>query len=219
MSLQLLRCVRDENFGDKSSLQRVSRYQILLHEVHGRQCGSAPKRTRFQQLLTISSEEHSVICQNYIDVPPRPSQDHRFHLMLPFQRHPALSFGFVWRKNMEEVKNEIAPGLASQNFHSLSLFQEDDEGDREVAAYHVLCSSFSNEVLGDLVAGRATQQITGSFCIHVYVADDDGEGIDDALPSDLHKALHRVAVFERKFGPVKIVLDPSIDALYAGGAA
>jgi hypothetical protein len=138
--------------------------------------------------------------------------------MLPFQRHPDLQSGFVWRKNLEEVKNEIAPGRASQNFHTLSLFEEDDEGYRTVAAYHVLRSN-PNEVLGALVAGRATQQITGSFCIHVYVAHDYRDGTGDALPSDLHKGLHRVALFERKFGPVKIALDPFVDTHYAGGVA
>ena len=135
--------------------------------------------------------------------------------MLPFRRHPSLPSGFVWRKNIEEIKNEIAPGRLSQNFHTLSLFDEDDEGYRSHGAYHVLHSD-PDQILGALVAGRPTQQITGSFCIHVYVDDGDGQDIDDALPSDLHKALHRVALFERKFGPVKIALDPFIDAHYAG---
>ena len=35
---------------------------------------------------------------------------------------------------MEDVKNEIAPGELSQNFHTLTLFREDDEGHRSVGA-------------------------------------------------------------------------------------
>lgn len=70
-----------------------------------------------------------------------------------------------------------------------------------------------------LVVGRASQQITGNFRIHVDVDDDIDEGIGDALPSDLHKGLRCVALFECGFSPVKIVLERFIDAHYAEGAA
>jgi hypothetical protein len=91
--------------------------------------------------------------------------------VLPFRRHPNLVSGFIWRKNIEEIKNEIAPGRLS---HTLSLFDEDDEGYRSVAACHVLHSD-PNQVLGALGAGRPTQQVTGSFCIHVYALKGDCE--------------------------------------------
>ena len=117
---------------------------------------------------------------------------------------------------MEDVKNEIAPGDLSQRFHTLSLFQEDDEGHRSIGAYHVQDSN-PNEVVGALIAGRPTQQITSSFCINVYVFNGDTEELGDTLPSDLHKALYRVALSEREYGPVTIALDPAIDKFYAEG--
>lgn len=76
------------------------------------------------------------------------------------------------------------------------------KGSRSVAAHYVLNSN-PNEVLGDLVAGRPTKGITGSFS--VYVTDEDGD-LQDVLPSDLHDALYFVALVERKHGPVKAAL-------------
>jgi len=45
--------------------------------------------------------------------------------------------------------------------------------------------------------------------MNVYASDELG----DTLPSDLHKALHHVALVERKYGSVQIALDlPSTDS-------
>jgi len=127
--------------------------------------------------------------------------------MLPFKKvdqHPSipptLEFGFVWRESLEAAKNAVAPGNLSQNLHTKFLFTK---GSRSVAAHYVLNSN-PNEVLGDLVAGRPTKDITGSFSI--YVMDEDGD-LQDVLPSDLHDALYFVALVERKHGPVKAALD------------
>ena len=127
--------------------------------------------------------------------------------MLPFKKvdqHPSipptLEFGFVWREDLEAAKNAVAPENLSQNLQPMFLFTK---GSRSVAAHYVL-NSDPNEVLGDLVAGRPTKDITGSFSI--YVMDEDGD-LQDVLPSDLHDALYFVALVERKHGPVKAALD------------
>lgn len=78
------------------------------------------------------------------------------------------------------------------------------KGSRSVVAHYVLNSS-PDEVLSDLVAGRPTKDITGSFS--VYVMDEDGD-LQDVLPSDLHDALYFVAIVERKHGPVKSAFGP-----------
>ena len=126
--------------------------------------------------------------------------------MLPFKKvdqHPSipptLEFGFVWRESLEAAKNAVAPGNLSQNLQPMFLFMK---GSRSVAAHYVLNSN-PNEVLGDLVAGRPTKDITGSFS--VYVTDEDGD-LQDMLPSDLQDALYFVALVERKHGPVKAAL-------------
>lgn len=140
------------------------------------------------------------------------------HLMLPFKKidqHPSipptLEFGFAWRESLEASKNAVAPGHLSQNLHPISLFMK---GYRWIVAHFVLNSN-PNEVLGDLVAGRPTKEITGSFEIYVVETAGDREWIGDVLPSDLHRALHRVALLERRHGPVKIAMDPFIEAQYA----
>ena len=173
---------------------------------------------RLAAIADRTSDEHGVICQSYIDLPPRPSQRHRLHLMLPCEKvhqhpsiHPALQFGFVWRENLEAAKNAVAPGHLSQNLQPMFLFTK---GSRSVAAHYVLNSN-PNEVLGDLVAGRPTKEVTGSFDIHVVEFAGVRQWIGDVLPSDLHKALRRVALLERRHGPVKIALDPFIEAQYA----
>ena len=173
---------------------------------------------RLAAIADRTSEEHDVICQNYIDLPPRPSQRHRLHLMLPFEKldqhpliHPALQFGFVWRENLEAAKNAVAPAHMLPNLHLMSLFVTDS---RSVLAHHVLNSN-PNKVLGALAAGRPTKEITGSFDIHVVQFAGVRQWIGDVLPSDLHRALHRVALADRRHGPVKIALDPFIEAQYA----
>ena len=152
-------------------------------------------------------DEHGVVCQTYINLPPRPSQGYRVHLMLPFKKiyqhpsnRPALEFGFVWRESLEAAQNAVAPGNLSQYLQPMFLFTK---GSRSVAAHYVFDSS-PNEVLGDLVAGRPTKDITGSFS--VYAMDEDCDH-QDVLPSDLHDALYFVALVERKHGPVKAALD------------
>lgn len=119
-----------------------------------------------------------------------------------------LEFGFVWRESLEAAKNAVAPEHSSHNLHLRDLFMR---GSRSIVAYHILNSN-PNEVLGGLVAGRPTKEITGSFCIH---AMNDDEDLQDVLPSDLHEATYFVALVERKYGPVKIALDPCIEAQYA----
>lgn len=128
------------------------------------------------------------------------------HLMLPFKKvdqHPSipptLEFGFVWRESLEAAQNAVAPGNLSQYLQPMFLFTK---GSRSVAAHYVL-NSDPNEVLGDLVAGRPTKDITGSFS--VYVTDEDGD-LQDVLTSDLHDTLYFVTLVERKHGPVKAAL-------------
>lgn len=173
---------------------------------------------RLAAIADRTSDEHGVICQSYIDLPPRPSQRHRLHLMLPCEKvhqhpsiHPALQFGFVWRENLEAAKNAVAPEEVLPNLHLMSLFVTDS---RSLLAHHVLKSN-PNKVLGALVAGRPTKEVTGSFDIHVVEFAGVRQWIGDVLPSDLHKALRRVALLERRHGPVKIALDPFIEAQYA----
>jgi len=122
-----------------------------------------------------------------------------------------FELGFVWRENLEAAEKAVAPGRLSPNLHTMSLFLTDS---RSVLAYHVLNSN-PNEVLGGLVAGRPTKDITGSFSIYVWEFAGVRQWIGDVLPSDLHRALHRVALVERKYGPVKIALDPYIEAQYS----
>ena len=128
------------------------------------------------------------------------------NLTLP--SHPVFAFGFVWRADLEAAENAVAPGCLLPNLHLMSLFMTDS---RSGLAYHVLNSN-PNKVLGSLVAGRPTQEITGNFSINVVEYAGIRQWVDDVLPSDLHRALLRVALMERRYGPVKIALDPYIEA-------
>lgn len=161
-------------------------------------------------LLIYPSNEHSVICQSYASLRPRPSQGHRLHLILPCQRHPALQVGFVWRKDLEEAQFFAAPGPLSERLSRLFLFCDDR---RSVSAYYAHHSN-TNKILGDLISGTPTREITGSFSIFVTEFSGDHEWLGDALPSDLHQALYRVALVEVKYGKVKAALDPALEALY-----
>lgn len=134
--------------------------------------------------------------------------------MLPFKRHPQLDFGFVWRQDLEDAKRFVVAGLPLGCLKTFSLGP--DVGRRSTAAYHALNSN-PNEVLGDLVSGRPTQQITGSFSIFVTEYSGDQDVVGDVLPSDLHEALYRVALIEVKHGKVKIPMDASVEEYYGGG--
>jgi hypothetical protein len=133
--------------------------------------------------------------------------------MLPFEIHPHPGFGFVWREHLAAAKVAVAPGPILPYVRIMSLFSPDSHS---VAALHIPnCNP--NPILGDLISGRPTKDITGSFSIYVTNGEDSND-IGDVLPSDLHKALYRVALVERKYGPVKFTLDPH-DELFYGGAS